>query len=96
MFAKKDHGSLKQRLVSLQTNVKLGKISQDAYTQQTVEILSALKKLGEQLTQDQEAFLTQHRTKAMSDFESVASDLSQSTRKNILASATTENKRAQT
>lgn len=31
----------------LQRDVKLGKVPQDSYTQQAVEILSALKKLGE-------------------------------------------------
>ena len=30
-----------------QRDVKLGKVSQDSYTQQAVEMLSALKKLGE-------------------------------------------------
>ena len=34
-------------LLQLQRDQNLGKISQDAYSQQAVEILAALKKLGE-------------------------------------------------
>ena len=49
MFAKKDNNSLKQRLTSLQTSVKLGKITQESYTQQAVEILTALQKLDEKV-----------------------------------------------
>jgi hypothetical protein len=47
LFAKKQPGQLRQRLIALQRDVKLGKVSQETYTQQAVEILAALRKLGE-------------------------------------------------
>jgi hypothetical protein len=47
------------------------------------------------LTSEQEAFLAQHRTQAMSEFESAANDLGSNAKKSILSSAATENKRAQ-
>ena len=36
-------------LPQMQRDVKIGKMSQDAYTQQAVEILAALRKLGEKV-----------------------------------------------
>jgi len=95
MFAKKDRSSLRQRLTSLQTSVKLGKISKEAYTQQAVEILTALKNLGEKITSEEETFLTDNKTKAMQDFEKVANDIGQITKKNIISTAASQNKNAQ-
>lgn len=33
----------------MQRNLKMGKISQDVFTQQSIEILAALRKLGEKV-----------------------------------------------
>jgi hypothetical protein len=49
LFAKKQPGQLRQRLTALQRDMKLGKVTPDSYTQQAVEILAALRKLGEQV-----------------------------------------------
>ena len=64
MFAKKQPGQLRQRLnevswsiahitvkrlFQMSRDVKMGKISQDICTQQSVEILVALRKLGEKV-----------------------------------------------
>ena len=49
MFAKRQPGQLRQRLNDLQRDSKIGKISNDVYTQQAVEILAALKRLGEKV-----------------------------------------------
>ena len=35
----------------MQRDIKMGKLSQDVYTQQAVEILAALRKLGEKVSQ---------------------------------------------
>ncbi|CAI8031333.1 Protein LZIC, partial [Geodia barretti] len=43
LFAKKQPGQLRQRFSDLQRDVKVGRISEDVYTQQGVEILSALR-----------------------------------------------------
>merc|ERR1719494_1688983 len=47
MFAKKQPGQLRQRLAEMDRDLKTGHISQSLYTQQAVEILTALRKLGE-------------------------------------------------
>jgi len=96
MFAKKDLGSLRQHLTSLQTGAKLGKISKEKYTQQAVEILTALKKLGEKITPEEENFLQENRSKAMAEFESAKSEIGQSARQSLLLSAANANKQAQT
>mmetsp|Transcript_19254 Transcript_19254/g.26950 ORF Transcript_19254/g.26950 Transcript_19254/m.26950 type:complete len:192 (-) Transcript_19254:63-638(-) len=95
MFAKKDRNSLRTHLVNLQTNARLGKISKETYTQQAVEILTALKKLGEGLTADEEQFLSANSSKAMKDFEAVANDIGEGTKNKILNSAATQIKKAQ-
>ena len=61
----------------MQRDLKTGHLSQTAYTQQAVEILTALKKLGEQvmhnylplqLTPDNSNLLLTHRLRAVSLF----------------------------
>jgi len=95
MFAKKDNSSLRQRLTSLETSVKLGKLSKESYTQQAIEILTALKNLGDKLSGDEETFLASNKTKAMTEFERVANDMGSTAKKNILSTAASANKKAQ-
>ena len=47
----------------------------DVATQQTVEILTALKKLGEVLTPAEEAYLQTHSSSSLRAFEEVSSDI---------------------
>jgi hypothetical protein len=47
LFAARAPGQLRGRLTALQRDSKLGKVSQDQFIQQQLEILVALKKLGE-------------------------------------------------
>ncbi|KAH0502180.1 Protein LZIC [Microtus ochrogaster] len=56
-------------------DLMVGKLERDLYTQQKVEILTALRKLGEKLTDDEEAFLTANAGAALSQFEKVSTDL---------------------
>ena len=44
-------------------------------TQQTVEILTALKKLGDKLMPDEEAFLQANSSSSLKEFEKVSGDL---------------------
>jgi hypothetical protein len=69
LFAKKQPGQLRQRLTDLQRDQKMGKISGSTYTQQAVEILMALRKLGDKLTASELDFLTANSTTALSEFE---------------------------
>ncbi|XDV46173.1 hypothetical protein PO909_014110 [Leuciscus waleckii] len=54
MFAKKQPGQLRTRLAEMDRDVMVGKLPRDVYTQQKVEILTALRKLGEKLTTEDE------------------------------------------
>ncbi|XP_013778142.1 protein LZIC-like [Limulus polyphemus] len=74
MFAKKQPGQLQQRLIELERDSKFGKLAVDVMTQQKVEILTALKKLGETLQPGEEEFLQQHSTASLREFESISGD----------------------
>ncbi|KAL5490764.1 hypothetical protein EMCRGX_G015945, partial [Ephydatia muelleri] len=72
MFAKKQPGQLRQRLTEMQRDLKVGKLPQDVYNQQAVEILTALRKLGEKLSPVELEFLTTHTSAALAEFEKVS------------------------
>ncbi|KXJ22578.1 protein LZIC [Exaiptasia diaphana] len=75
MFAKKQPGQLRQRLAEMQRDLKTGHMSEDVYTQQAVEILTALKKLGEQLKPQEVSFLAANSNAALSSFEKVSENI---------------------
>lgn len=50
MFAKKENGALRSRLAVLESDFKLGRVSSEVYSQLAFEILTALEKLGEELS----------------------------------------------
>jgi len=88
MFVKKDNGQLRSKLTSLHRDKKLGKVSSDIYNQQVVEILSALQKLGDKLSEKEENFLKKHMTPSLVEFEtrnneSVGSDVSENIFKTV-------------
>eukprot|EP00071_Canis_lupus_P020666 XP_013969397.1 protein LZIC isoform X3 [Canis lupus familiaris] len=56
-------------------DLMVGKLERGLYTQQKVEILTALRKLGEKLTADDEAFLSANAGAILSQFEKVSTDL---------------------
>nr|CAI9708987.1 unnamed protein product [Rangifer tarandus platyrhynchus] len=56
-------------------DLMVGKLERDLYTQQKVEILTALRKLGEKLTADDENFLSANAGAILSQFEKVSTDL---------------------
>lgn len=94
LFAKKQPGQLRQRLSEMQRDVKVGKLSQDVYTQQAVEILAALRKLGEKLSPVELDFLTTNSSAALSAFEKVSHDQS-ATGAKVLAMAGSQVESAQ-
>ncbi|XP_071946224.1 protein LZIC-like [Antedon mediterranea] len=75
LFAKKQPGQLRQRLAEIDRDVKIGKLSSEVHVQQKLEILTALKKLGDKLQPAEIGFLSANSSQAMSDFEKVTSDL---------------------
>ncbi|KAK2191412.1 hypothetical protein NP493_53g10002 [Ridgeia piscesae] len=75
MFAKKQPGQLRQKLAEVERDRKVGKLSADTATQQTLEILTALKKLGEQLSSNEEQFLQSNSSSSLREFEKVSSEI---------------------
>eukprot|EP01092_Planopodium_desertum_P012149 TRINITY_DN5679_c0_g1_i2.p1 TRINITY_DN5679_c0_g1~~TRINITY_DN5679_c0_g1_i2.p1 ORF type:complete len:191 (+),score=14.30 TRINITY_DN5679_c0_g1_i2:60-575(+) len=93
LFAKKQPGQLRTRLGNLERMVKLNKLSKETYTEQAVEILTALRKLGEKLTPAEASLIASHSTKALQEFERVEEDFTASS---ILATASSDVKKAET
>jgi len=62
LFALREPGQLRQRLEQVQRDRKLGKLAQEAATQQAIEILAALQRLGDALTPEELAFLDSNLT----------------------------------
>ncbi|TNN87670.1 Protein LZIC [Liparis tanakae] len=56
-------------------DVIVGKLPRDVYTQQKMEILTALRKLGEKLASEDERFLSENATATLSQFEKVTANL---------------------
>lgn len=92
MFAKKQPGQLRQRLAEIQRDEKVGKLSGDIATQQSVEILTALKKLGESLTPEEESYLQSNSSASLKQFEQVSGDLASGDK--VLAVASSQVKQA--
>ncbi|XP_005404079.1 PREDICTED: protein LZIC isoform X1 [Chinchilla lanigera] len=90
LFAKKQPGQLRTRLAEMDRDLMVGKLGRDLYTQQKVEILTALRKLGEKLTADDEAFLSANAGAVLSQFEKVSSDLGSGDKVLALASCEVE------
>ena len=75
LFALKQPAQLRERLTVLRRDHKLGKVaSAAAYNTETVEILTALKKLGGELSAEESAFMQDHMTSGLAAFEKVAEE----------------------
>ncbi|KAI1231552.1 hypothetical protein IHE44_0008007, partial [Lamprotornis superbus] len=90
MFAKKQPRQLRTRLAEMDRDLMVGKLPRDLYTQQKLEILTALRKLGEKLTGDDEMFLSTNAGTALSQFERVSTDLGSGDKVFALASVEVE------
>eukprot|EP01027_Heterolobosea_sp_BB2_P022959 GEZU01033892.1.p1 GENE.GEZU01033892.1~~GEZU01033892.1.p1 ORF type:complete len:203 (+),score=73.67 GEZU01033892.1:47-610(+) len=73
MFANNQTAGLRNKLAQLQMNLKLNKASEATVRQQSIEILSALKKLGDPLSAEEEKYLKDNMTNEMKQFETVDS-----------------------
>jgi hypothetical protein len=74
MFARKEPNALRERWQALQREQKLGKISSQQFALMGAEVLSALRKLGEQLTSEEAEFLRANMTKELESFEVVSEE----------------------
>ena len=75
MFAKKQPAQLRMKYEQLKEDVKLKRLTAAAYSAQAVEILTALKKLGEPLNTEEAAFLQDNMSQQIADFEAASSDI---------------------
>ncbi|XP_020785145.1 protein LZIC [Boleophthalmus pectinirostris] len=87
LFAKKQPGQLRTRLGEMDRDVMVGKLPRDVYTQQKMEILTALRKLGEKLTAEDESFLAENATASLSQFEKITANLGSEDKIMALASS---------
>ncbi|KPP67718.1 protein LZIC-like [Scleropages formosus] len=90
LFAKKQPGQLRTRLAEMDRDVMVGKLARDVHTQQKVEILTALRKLGETLTAEDETFLATHASASLSHFQKVTAGLGSEDKILALASSGVE------
>lgn len=77
LFAKKQPEALRIRLANLQRDRRLDKLDEDTFKDQAVEVILALKKLGEELTPEEKHFL-ESSTDVASKFESADKELGES------------------
>lgn len=76
MFAKKQQPQLRQHLADLEQNIKLGKTKDiQQALRQKVEILCALQKLGEKLTDEENKFLASNINNNMKEFEIASTNI---------------------
>ncbi|XP_024147838.1 protein LZIC [Oryzias melastigma] len=92
LFAKKQPGQLRTRLAEMDRDLMVGKLSRDVHTQQKMEILIALRKLGEKLTAEEETFLTENATATLSQFEKVTANSGSEDKIMALASSSVKTK----
>jgi len=91
MFAKKQPGQLRTRLAEIERDAKIGKLAMDVFSQQKVEILTALRKLGETLSPVEESFLHSHSSDSLKEFERVSGDSTTNDRVLEMASSQFQN-----
>eukprot|EP01038_Epipyxis_sp_PR26KG_P013570 gene13570-18211_t len=73
MFLKKENGSLRTRLNTLESDYKLNKINHENYVSQSAEILQLLEKLGDVLSTRERELLNQH-VKNLSGYTAAANE----------------------
>jgi len=61
--------------LQIQRDEKVGKLSKDVSVYMIVEILTALRKLGEVLTPEEQEYLKQNSSSSLKQFQQVTSDL---------------------
>ena len=90
LFATKQPGQLRLRLSQLQRDIKIKKLNKDQFNQQTCEILLALQKLGEKLSDEELHFLSTQSVGV--SLENAIVDIQQ---KSLLSTASTQIHQAQ-
>ena len=81
MFASKSGNGLRQRLAQLDRDMKLGNVKENDYNRKRLEVLTALKKLGETLSEEEKIILASAKeggtyTEASTDVDASSAALS--------------------
>jgi len=71
LFALAQPAALRQKLEQVQRDRKLGKVSPAAGELQMLEILTALRRLGDTLSREEASFLEANMTESLAAFEAV-------------------------
>ncbi|CAD5121772.1 DgyrCDS10249 [Dimorphilus gyrociliatus] len=74
LFAKKQPAQLRIKLAEIERDAKIGKMTSSESSTKKLEILMALKKLGEYLTAEENNYIEKQSSNKMKEFEQVASD----------------------
>ena len=75
MFAKKQPGQLRQKLAEVERDAKVGKLKGESALQQKMEILTALMKLGDELSVAEKQFLEMNSSENMQNFHAVSQNI---------------------
>ncbi|ESO10700.1 hypothetical protein HELRODRAFT_185265 [Helobdella robusta] len=75
MFAKKQPNQLRECLQQVERNLKINQISQEDARNKKVEVLTALKKLKEPLSSEEEAYLAKHSSNLGVKFQKIEDDV---------------------
>lgn len=73
-FAAREPATLRQRLAKLGQDFKLGHLAEGTYRQQALEVVFALKRLGEELTAEEKKLLDSASAEARRAFEAATGD----------------------
>ena len=75
LFALAQPKHLRDKLAVIDRDFIVGKLDKDLFVQQKLEILQALIKLGESLTEEEQAYLDQNSSKSMNQFTNVQDNI---------------------
>ena len=92
-FAQKQPDQLRLRLATLQRDVKIKQITREVFQRQSVEILVALKKMGTDLTPEEQAFMDSMSSSAQ--LESAVDNVGDVTQNSLLSAAGSQIRRAE-
>ena len=72
LFALAQPAQLRHKLEQVQRDKRLGKLAKQVAEEQELEVLAALRRLGDPLSAEEQAFLQSNMTAAMAAFEAVS------------------------
>ena len=76
LFALAQPTQLRHKLEQVQRDKRLGKLAKQVAEEQELEVLAALRRLGDPLTAEEQSFLQSNMTAAMAAFEAVSAQQS--------------------